>query len=316
MKKIYTLLMAITAENFINAQTFWTEDFGQGCNQGTIASSYTGTNGAWTIGSTGTNDAYANQWFVSATEAGTGLNQCGDGCLTNSTLLNRTLHVGNVAVQLINLAADNGAAYNTGGVCQSFQICVVTNRRAESPMINCSNKSNITLSFLYMENGQAALDDATLVYSADGGVTWTTLQNLNKTQFGNCAPQGMWTAFSTTLPSSANNNANVKIGFNWTNNDDATGTDPSFAVDDITLSTTPSSIDDEIANDVKIFNDGSYIVIQSAKALKINGMFDVMGKQTTVVMHDNKIGISALPSGIYFIQIEINGSIITRKVRI
>jgi PKD repeat protein len=34
---------------------------------------------------------------------------------------------------------------------------------------------------------------------------------------------------------SADNNPNVKIGFNWTNNDDGIGTDPSFAVDNITL---------------------------------------------------------------------------------
>ncbi|MEO8762341.1 MAG: PKD domain-containing protein, partial [Bacteroidia bacterium] len=47
--------------------------------------------------------------------------------------------------------------------------------------------------------------------------------------------QGKWTAFSMVLPASANNNANVKIGFLWVNDDDGAGTDPSFAVDDVTL---------------------------------------------------------------------------------
>ncbi|PCH92367.1 MAG: hypothetical protein COB85_08235, partial [Bacteroidetes bacterium] len=54
-----------------------------------------------------------------------------------------------------------------------------------------------------------------------------------------CSPQGTWTAFSILLPASANNNDSVKIGFNWTNNDDGVGTDPSVAIDDITLSTIP-----------------------------------------------------------------------------
>jgi hypothetical protein len=47
--------------------------------------------------------------------------------------------------------------------------------------------------------------------------------------------QGLWTAFSMTLPASADNNPNVRIGFRWVNNADGTGTDPSFAVDDIAL---------------------------------------------------------------------------------
>jgi hypothetical protein len=316
MKKIYTVMAVVFSAGILNAQTFWTEDFGQGCNQGQLATAYTGINGAWTMTQTMNNDTYANEWFVSATEAGTGVSQCGDGCLSNTTLANRTLHVGNVAVSLVNLAADNGAAYNTGGVCQSFQICVLTNKRIESPMINCSNKTNITLSFVYMENGQNTLDDASLVYSADGGATWTTLQNLNKTQFGNCSPQGMWTAFSTTLPSSANNNTNVKIGFLWVNNDDGQGTDPSFAVDDIMLSVVISSINEISAEGVNVFNDGNNLVIQSASAVKLNAMYDVVGKQLAVTMHDNKIPVTNLQTGIYFVQIEINGKLVTRKIKI
>jgi gliding motility-associated-like protein len=49
--------------------------------------------------------------------------------------------------------------------------------------------------------------------------------------------QGEWATFSIALPASANNNPNVRIGFRWVNNDDGTGADPSFAVDNITLST-------------------------------------------------------------------------------
>jgi hypothetical protein len=49
--------------------------------------------------------------------------------------------------------------------------------------------------------------------------------------------QGLWTAYSIALPATANNNPGIRIGFRWVNNANGTGTDPSFAVDDIQLST-------------------------------------------------------------------------------
>ena len=133
---------------------------------------------------------------------------------------------------MLGLPADNGAAYNAGGLCGSF-FCVLTDKRAESPTINLTGQTNITLNFNYIENGDGALDDASLWYF--DGATWTLLDPLAKPPLGACTPQGLWTAFSIPLPASANNNANVKIGFRWVNNDDGVGNDPSFAVDDITL---------------------------------------------------------------------------------
>ncbi|MBK6983341.1 MAG: SprB repeat-containing protein [Bacteroidetes bacterium] len=75
---------------------FWTENFGVGCNQGALASVYTGTNGAWAVTNTGVNNPSASQWFVSATESGMGAGNCGDGCLGTGTT-NKTLHVANVS---------------------------------------------------------------------------------------------------------------------------------------------------------------------------------------------------------------------------
>lgn len=233
MKQFILLTFCLSYVLTSFSQPFWTEDFGVGCSQGTLASAYTGTNGSWTIPNTGTNDTYANDFFVSATEAGTGVGNCGDGCLDTPTLINRTLHVGNVAVASL-VISDNGASYNTGGTCgPPFNICVLTDKRIASPTIDCSGRSNITLSFNYMENGDATADNAELWYYE--GNTWAILEDLAKTTVVCPSGQGLWTAHSVLLPSSADNNPNVKIGFRWINNDDATGTDPSFAVDDIAL---------------------------------------------------------------------------------
>src|SRR5467141_2091108 len=91
MKRILFCLMIFISLN-AEAQVFWTENFGtdNNCvNQGQLASSYTSGNGTWAIGSTGVNNAQANEWFVSSTEAGMGVNNCGDGCLNNPALNNQ-----------------------------------------------------------------------------------------------------------------------------------------------------------------------------------------------------------------------------------
>jgi len=210
---------------------FWTEDFGVGCNQGALASVYTGTNGSWTVTNTGINDASANQWFVSATEAGMGVGNCGDGCLGSFTN-NRTLHISNVSTSpaafIFCPAGDCGAAYDTGIGFNN----VTADKRAESPQINCSGKSNITLNFNYIEGGATTIDDATLWYF-DGAI-WNQIDNMPKTIVCGSG-QGQWASRNIVLPASANNNPNIKIGFRWLNNDDGAGTDPSFAVDDISL---------------------------------------------------------------------------------
>jgi hypothetical protein len=212
-------------------EVFWSEDFGTGCNTGQLANGFVSTNGTWTTTSTGTNDASANTFFISATEQ-IDAGGCGTGCGGNNS---RTLHLGNVAVGGL-IAADGGATYNAGGAC-AFGICVTTNIRAESPVINCTGRTSIELEFDYIEFGQGTQDNATLWYF--NGSTWSLLEDLAKTSCcgGPCngTNQGSFTAYSIMLPASADNNPNIKIGFNWTNNDDGVGTDPSFAVDNITL---------------------------------------------------------------------------------
>lgn len=242
MKRIFpcffVLLFLILSENF-KAQVFWTETFGVGtcAGQGNVASTGvpTASNGAWTIaalaGAPG-NGADANEWFISSTEAGMGAGVCGDGCLSNAALNNRTLHMSVNTTNPFPLQ-DIGAAYLAGGTSN-------TNKRVESPTINCTGFSTITLSLNYIVEGVAGVDFAELMYSANNGGTWAVLGPLPATVNGGCAGQGLWTVLSVALPATANNNATVKIGIRWQNSDPS-GADPSIAVDDLQLAS-PAAI--------------------------------------------------------------------------
>ncbi len=181
---------------------------------------------SWTVTSLGGEGANPNKFYVSCTENGNAAGACGSACGTD-----QSLHVGNIstssAAALFCPTGDCGAAYDDTGAGE------ITNTRAESPTINCTGQSNITIRFNYIEGGELSDDDAQLFYF--DGVTWTSINALAKTATTCGASQGLWTAFSMTLPASANNNPSVKIGFVWKNDGDGNATDPSFAVDDITL---------------------------------------------------------------------------------
>lgn|GEM_PF-2382776 len=231
MKKIYALVLVLIPSVLFSQTVFWTEDFGTGCNQGQLASAYSGTNGAWTMTVTGPEADDANAWFVSARDNGNAIGTCGSGCGTN-----RTMHISNsFATPLPVHPIDDYAIYAEGfdGFCGLIQ-CAATSKRMESPTINCTGRTDISVNFKYFEGGNA-IDNATLWYSANNGGAWTQISDMPKTALCG-ADRGTWTAYTFALPASANNNATVKIGLQWVNNDDGDATDPSFAVDDITLS--------------------------------------------------------------------------------
>ena len=239
MKKFLLLLILHSTFNIHHSfsQTFWTEDFGTGCNNATPASGYTGANGTWTVTATGTNDNYADVWYVSARANNTGNGQCATGC---SNANNPTLHIGNADLSILGVGPDSSCTYLTGVFCSSLNICSTTHRRAESPVIDCTGRIGISISFLWLENGEGADDDATLWYN--DGTTWTLIDSLAKTTV--CGNYGIWTGLTVNLSVSADNNPSVKIAFNWTNDNDAQGSDPSFAVDNIRLLGSPTSVEE------------------------------------------------------------------------
>ncbi len=229
MKQLLLLLLTCSPVALVSQTVvFWAEDFGFGCNSGQYADNFFSINtGIWTVSVLGTEAEIPNFWFISAEENGNDAGECGSACGSDPSL-----HIG--ANETL-IGTDLGASYYE---CDGSAICAIlggngsTDKRAESPVVNCSGMGNVVVDFVYLEGGNT-IDNCTFWYY--DGSTWTMLQDLPKTDPNNCAPQGQWTATSIPLPASSNNNTDVKIGFRWINNDDGVASDPSFAVDDITF---------------------------------------------------------------------------------
>ena len=239
MRKIYTLCVAFLYAAATEAQTiFWLEEFTNGCTS--LCTSYTGPNGAWTFTNAGPANACGgpttpNLWYISCAENGNAAGACGTGCGNNATL-----HVGNdpnsPSAGFFCPTGDCGAAYDAGGSCDILGTppSTITDIQAISPTIDCSGRTNITLTFNYIERGQGVNDNATVLYF--DGSSWSVLADMPKTPNTCATGQGRWTAYTYVLPASADNNPNVAVAFHWVNDDDGTGNDPSFAVDSIQLS--------------------------------------------------------------------------------
>lgn len=249
LQKTFTAVLFISALIFsktgITQTVFGTEPFGAGSAQGTLANGFVGSLGTWTVAASGANGASANQWYVSGEECGNAVNTCGTACPGGDN----SLHIS--AIAGLCGVPDCGAAYDATAAAN------ITNRRAISPTIDCSGKGGIVLNFNYI--AAQGDDDFFVEYSLDNGGTWFTFTGGNVAAslccpcfdaffcgfFGICcggAPvacsgldQGYWTAASLNFPAGADGNPIVKFAFNWSNDGDGVGTDPSVAIDDITL---------------------------------------------------------------------------------
>jgi hypothetical protein len=241
MKKILLaalLLICTWTAQAQNPVPFWVENFENTCPAGCGANSYIGPNGAWAVTALAGNIGdLPNEWYISCTESGYTPGGCasacpgtGDGVVILPT--GGSLHLGGN----IGAPGDVGAAYYNGSGIPGF-LDASTELRAESPTIDCSGKADVNVSFTFIEGGDAAIDNATLWYY--DGSTWSQLTDMPKTQCCTGACDGInpatWGLFNIQLPASADNNPDVKIAFVWVNDNDASGSDPSFAVDNLNL---------------------------------------------------------------------------------
>lgn len=233
MKRFFYVFLLISSFSTVFSQVpFWTETFGTGCNQLQSVNGFNGGNGAWNLFFLTAATSGSNEFYVSAAENGNPVGTCGSGCGTN-----QTLHLANSssATALLCTTGDCGAAYNAG---------VASDVRAESPNISTIGQNGIILGFDYMLFGQGATDDGSVYYRVGAG-PWTLIANPPKTICGNAActatavctglNQGRWGTYSVNLPAACNNQPAIQIGFRWINNADNIGTDPSYAIDNVTL---------------------------------------------------------------------------------
>jgi gliding motility-associated-like protein len=168
---------------------------------------------------TGVNSASPQQWQISDAEGGVLPPACGVGGNGD-----QTLHI--TCTSLFCGLLITGAVYNA---------TETSNIRAELPTFSTVGYTGVTLEFDFISEGDGLLDNASVLYN--DGTGWQVLDPSIKS--GVCVSgQGQWTAFSATLPASCDNNPNVQIGFNWTNNGDNAGTDPSIAINNVLVTST------------------------------------------------------------------------------
>lgn len=175
----------------------------------------------------GPEGADPNFFAVNDNEGGVAAGGCG---IANNG--NSTLHITSVFFPA------GGAAYDAGGLC-GFLFCPQTNRQAESPLINTVGQTGLTLNFDFIAQGDVPNDQATVWYN--DGFGWTQIGAPLFSGTGACAPQGTWTAYSSGLPASCENIANLQVAIRWQNNDDGAGTDPSVAINNIEIVTSSTA---------------------------------------------------------------------------
>ncbi len=227
----------------VNTTTpFWQEDFGtseKGGDIGLLAEKAKLNSGEWSTTRLSSEGQKANNWYVSSSSVFTGLGNCSEGCLKNPGLNDRTLHIGydyragDHSMDLEAIYAKNESS--------------ATDSRIESPIIDCSGKSNITLNFDYFTGGIVG-EDFFSVYYFDG-VNWMLLTNFGPSYVSptcDSLDRATWKTSDTyPLPASADGNPEVKIGFRWINLASIAGNTEmySVALDNIRLTdNTPQSV--------------------------------------------------------------------------
>ncbi|MEO6302910.1 MAG: T9SS type A sorting domain-containing protein [Bacteroidia bacterium] len=239
---IFLVLILISEFQVGYSQTFYSTGFSAG--HGWTINSYNNLNVT-------VEGDLPNIFYISDKESGKSVGDRG-----GANCGNPTLHISSTTI------GDAGAAYDAGGctnlgfgpcaMCASNGLyCVTADKSAVSPVINTTGFTGITLQFSYIHFATALLDNAQIIYSVDGGVTWTVLANLPKSSccsggascLTGCTAnacsgthQGKWTLYSSVLPAACENITNLRVGLRWYNDDVSTGgKDPSVAIDDLIL---------------------------------------------------------------------------------
>lgn len=195
---------------------------------GTLASAFASPNGTWTITSLPGDNGFVapNTWYISKTTVGnTFAGLCTESCF-DVAMPTPSLHVG--TANGAPPGTDVGAFFYTNPL--SFYN---TDKRVESPTIDCSGSFSLTMTFNYT---YSAVASGQCFVSYFDGTSWTDLQELTVLGSGVCDPaEQVWGSTTINLPTSANDNPNVKIGFRWINDIATEDVYASVAIDEIVV---------------------------------------------------------------------------------
>jgi len=212
---------------------FWREDFTSG-------------GAAWTlnINGPGINGNTANLWVINNNVSN--CSQCPD-----SGSGGNYLHITcNTTDFICSFSGNAGScSYGVGFVFTDAS----TDKYVTSPNISTIGKTNITLRFWYMSDGDGSNDYGLVRLSDDGGVTWTDLPKKYSGTFS-CRQD------TIAIPAAYENIPDFRIAFRWINNSDMNGSDPPFMIDDIELITSAVSAACQAADTFTI-SGGSAITI-------------------------------------------------------
>lgn len=220
MGKIFTTLAIILMTNAASAQ-FWSEDFSTGfCASVNLADTANTSNGnystLYSVGST----TPSHDWFISSREAFTSTGACGASCLTNSTLINKTLHVSTTA------NGDEGAVYNDDS---TFTISAFT------PAINCFNKYNLRIEFDYLLGSDTSDHGYFTIASSPSSFSTPVFTLELASTAGTCANSATWAHKVIYLPASYSNQIAWYLGFKFQSNGVSNGSSTSMAIDNIAV---------------------------------------------------------------------------------
>lgn len=292
------LLFVLPAISF-GQTVFWTESFGVGCNANTTIANFPSSSGLglWTLDTIGLPGLpNPNLFYASAAEAGMTAGGCGDGCVATPGLTNASLHISRVNIGVLS---DSAATYNTGAGS-------AINVRAITPVISCLGFAEISIEFDYIEGGDGALDDATLWYSANAGLSWALIDSLPKTPNVCGANVGTWTHFTKLLPSSADNNPGVMIAFDWKNNADGIGQPVSFAVDSIMMIDNDTLRADFQASTLNFCGPGTINFFDQSNGDSItNWEWTFQGGTPMLSTAQNPAGINYATPGVYDVTLAV-----------
>jgi hypothetical protein len=244
-------------------------------------------NPPWTINiPTGSNDPYNNFWLINDSCGGKVSGDSCEGYLNGHKTLYISSYIANVPdADVLGQPVFSGASWETGtgayGCNYAYYgfYCTTTNMAAQSANISTMNTHNLIVSYGFVGNGYLNTDIGSSYYSINGGTNFVTLDPSLRSTTAACpgangegtSGNRYWARRSYDLPQSALNISDFVLRFNWTNDNNAVGNDPSVAIEDIyvidSTYTPGNGTTDSFVTSVNLVTPGAPALVTSGLAI-------------------------------------------------